>query len=265
MDKTAGIGPSGEFAYHLDYSLPFIAVALHSGHQVRDELLPYMALDSNQRKFEEDAATDLMIKDLNNAVWALESRSVYDLNRTPDMALPLTPEKFWGTRVYKNQPTPEMNQKSLENYESFYKFVENSISSILDRFGFCIVYEIHSYNISRQQANGIESPPVFNLGTELLDTIKWEKAIYLWLEELGNMSLPGIETRVAENEVFDGKAEFCRRICYMDQRILVLPTEISKVYMDEKKGEVYPDVVLSIKNELKNAILSHVKQVKNLI
>ncbi|MCK5349715.1 MAG: hypothetical protein KAJ25_10020, partial [Desulfobacula sp.] len=56
--KIKGTDPLGGFAYHLDFSLPYIAVAVHSGHDVRKELLPFMALDSGQRKFEEDTATD---------------------------------------------------------------------------------------------------------------------------------------------------------------------------------------------------------------
>jgi len=260
IKTIAGKDPLGGFAYHLDFSLPFIAVAIHAGHNVPEELLCHMALDSNQRKFEEDTSTDLMIKDLGNAVWALESRAVYDLNRSRDLTLPLTPERFWGTRVYKTLPIPEMNKKSLRNYDAFYSFMETSINSILDRFGVCIVYDIHSYNISRQQAKGIESPPVFNLGSALLNKSKWGKIIELWLEQLSTIFLPGIKTTVAENHVFSGKAEFCRRFSSMDQRILVLPTEISKVYMDEIKGVVYPDIILSIKKGLQNAILSHIKQ-----
>lgn len=258
-----GTDPLGGFAYHLDFSLPYIAVAIHAGHHVREELLPLMALDSLQRKFEEDTATDLFIKDLGNAVWALESRAVYDLNRSKDMALPLTPAKFWGTRVYKTLPSPEMNQRSLKSHESFYRFIKTCIVSMLDRFGICIVYDIHSYNISRQQAKGIKSPPVFNLGTALLDKSKWKQPIDLWMEQLGGISLPGIKTGVAQNYVFSGKAEFCRRLCGLDDRILVLPTEVSKVYMDEIKGDIYPDVLSAVKNGLQNAILSHVKVLKN--
>ena len=122
-----GTDPLGEFSYHLDFSLPYIAVAIHAGHNVRKELLPLMALNSDMRKFEEDHGTDIMIKGLGNAVWALESRAVYDLNRPKDMALPLTPEQFWNTRLYKTLPTPEMNKKSLGNYESFYKFMKTCI------------------------------------------------------------------------------------------------------------------------------------------
>jgi len=256
-----GIDPLGGFAYHLDFSLPFIATAIHSGHHVRNELLPFMALDSKGRRFEEDTGTDLMIKDLGNAVWALESRAVYDLNRSREITLPLTPERFWGTRVYKSLPTPEMNEKSLINYDSFYRFMETCIATILDRFGVCIIYDIHSYNISRQEEKGIASPPVFNLGTALLDKSKWKREIDSWLEQLGKISLPQIKTSVAENHVFLGKAEFCRRLCNLDDRILVLPTEVSKIYMNEKKGDIYPDVILAVKNGLQNAILSHVKQI----
>ena len=155
-----------------------------------------------------------------------------------------------------------MNQKSLESYDTFYKFMETCIARILDRFGICIIYDIHSYNISRQQAKGIESPPVFNLGTALLDKLKWEKTIESWLEHLGAISLPGIKVSVAENQVFCGKAEFCRRLCSLDDRILVLPTEVSKVYMNEQNGNGYPHVIMALKKELQKAILSHVKLLK---
>ncbi len=260
-----GIDALGGFAYHLDFSLPFIATAIHSGHHVRKELLSFMALDSKGRRFEEDTGTDLMIKGLGNAVWALESRAVYDINRSREIALPLTPERFWGTRVYKTLPTPEMKEKSLKNYDSFYRFMETCIATMLDRFGVCIIYDIHSYNISRQKEKGIASPPVFNLGTALLDKSKWEKAIELWLEQIDTISLPGIKTSAAENYVFSGKAEFCRRLCRLDDRILVLPTEISKVYMDEKKGDVYPEILQAVKNGLQNAILSHINLLKKQI
>lgn len=75
-EKIAGTDPSGGFAYHLDFSLPYIAVAIHAGHKVREEIKPLMALDSDTRKFEEDTGTDLMIQELGNAIWALESRAV---------------------------------------------------------------------------------------------------------------------------------------------------------------------------------------------
>ena len=255
--SVSGTSPSNSFGYHLDFSVPQIAVAIHAGHRVRQELVDRMALLPGQRLFEEDTGTDFMIKNQANAVWGLESRAVYDLNRNPDAALPLTPEKFWGTRVYKRQPLPEMNKRSLDNYHDFYRFMGTLVTHMLELFGYCVVYDIHSYNLTRQQANGFESPPVFNLGTKALNRSKWKLLIESWLENLGAVSLPGIKTSVAENKVFSGKGEFCARLCKWDSRILVLPTEVSKIYMDELSGAIYPGIIKAVKNGLSMAMKSH--------
>ncbi len=161
----SGQDPDGGFAWHMSFDRPQIAVAIHAGHGVRPEILPFMALSQAERLFEEDEATEVMIRGFSNAVWALESRAVYDLNRNEDTALPLTPERFWGTRVYRKIPFPEMNRKSLESHRRFYRHLGILITHLLDRFDQCIVYDIHSYNITRQQAKGFDDPPVFNLGT----------------------------------------------------------------------------------------------------
>lgn len=252
-----GIDPCGGFGYHLDFSIPAIATAIHAGHRVRDELLPLMAISSGQRRFEEDTGTDVMVQGHPNAVWGIESRAVYDLNRPPDMALPLVPEKFWGTRVYQMHPSLEMNQRSLDSHDAFYRFLGTLMTRMLDLFGYCIVYDIHSYNITRQKAKGVKSPPVFNLGTAALDRSRWSLQIDSWLENLRRVSLPGIETTVAENEVFSGQGEFCKTLCQWHPNILVLPTEVSKVYMNEETGEVYPDLLNAVKQGLTMAMASH--------
>jgi N-formylglutamate amidohydrolase len=257
----SGVDPENGFAWQLDLASPCIATAIHAGHDVRDEILPLMALSSNERRFEEDAATDVMISSLGNAVWGLESRAVYDLNRPPDMALPLVPEKFWGTRVYRQQPTARMNQRSMSGYDAFYRFMEACSDTLIDRFGFCVIYDLHSYNITRQQDKGIASPPVFNLGTTLLDRSLWGQAIDDWLKILEEITLPGIITTVAENLVFNGQGEFCRRMTRRDNRILVLPTEVSKVYMDELSGTLYPGQVQALKQELHKAVRTHIAHI----
>ena len=255
----AGHGPDDGFGYDIDLSTPQIAVAIHAGHHVHDELLPMMALSSAQRLFEEDAGTDFMIQGCSNAVWGRDSRAVYDLNRPPDAALPLTPEQFWGVKVYRQPPSPKTNRRNLARHEAFYLFMGTVISCLLERFGQCIVYDIHSYNITRQQDKGFESPPVFNLGTAALDRERWEAPIESWLEALKAIRLPGIETTVAENLVFSGKGELCLRLTRWDPRILVLPTEVSKVYMDELSGALYPKVVRALRTGLQQAMGNHLQ------
>lgn len=254
----SGHDPDGGFACHLNFDRPQIAVAIHAGHRVRQELLPFMALSDAERLFEEDEATEVMIRPFSNAVWALESRAVYDLNRDEDSALPLTPEKFWGTRVYKEVPPPEMNRKSLERHRRFYRHLGTLITHLLDRFDRCVVYDIHSYNITRQQAKGFDDPPVFNLGTRGIDRNRWRQEVDDWLSLLGTIRLPGIPPTVAENQVFMGHGELCRRLTDWDSRILVLPTEVSKVYMDELTGKVYPGVTEALASELTRIMNAHV-------
>lgn len=256
-ERVTGTGPSGGFAYDLDLSVPYVAFAIHAGHKVRSELLPLMALSEDGRLAEEDAATDRIIRDCPSVIWGLDSRTEYDLNRPPDLALPLTPEMFWGTRVYASPPTDAMNRRSLEKYGAFYRFAAAVIKVLLDRFGACVVYDIHSYNIQRQMDKGHPSPPTFNLGTRGIDRVKWEKAVTAWLDRLANITLPGRGTTVAENDVFGGLGEFCRRLNSWDPSILVLPTEISKIYMDEHRGIIDDQVTNALTSKLAAAVGAH--------
>ena len=258
---SEGTDALGGFAFKLDFSVPYIVTAIHAGGRIRDELQTLMCISQKERAYEDDIATDSIIQGLPSTIWGLDSRAEYDLNRPPETALPLTPEMFWGVKVYKEQPTPEMNRQSLEKYTAFYLFVGSCVKIILERFGICVVYDMHSYNIDRQVAKGFESPPVFNLGTEQLDRSKWKAPIDGWLQELRLIEIPGVQTTVAENGVFSGRGEFGRRLTGWDSNILVLPTEISKIYMDEQEGIVYDSIVSSLQKGLQSAITTHVRSI----
>ena len=111
--RLRGEGAGGGFAFDLDLSAPALAVAIHAGHRVREELLPLLQISEQGRLFEEDPATDRMIRGAANAVWGLDSRAEYDLNRSPEHAVPLTAEQFWGVQVYRKAPTRDMVRRSL--------------------------------------------------------------------------------------------------------------------------------------------------------
>jgi hypothetical protein len=255
--RLHGEGAGGGFAFDLDLSTPALAVAIHAGHNVRAELLPLMQIPEKERLFEEDPATDRMIRGNANAIWGLDSRAEYDLNRPVERAVPLTAEQFWGVEVYRKVPTEAMVQRSLEKHEEFYTFIGSCLRVLLERFGFCVVYDIHSYNISRQVEKGIANPPLFNLGTALLDRSRWGSVIDAWLHQLGRIEVTGIRTTVEENRVFSGAGELCRRLTGWDPRILVLPTEIAKVYMDEHTGALHETRIDAIGRGLRRAIAAH--------
>jgi hypothetical protein len=254
-----GRGGLGGFAYTVDPSAPYMATAIHAGGKVRDALLPLMKIGPEERYFEEDPATDTMIQGAASAIWGLDSRSEYDLNRPSTEALPLTPEQFWGVQVYMRQPSQRMNRESLTKYHQFYEFMGSWAASTLAKFGVCLVYDVHAYNITRQIQKGISSPPVFNLGTASIDRRRWAALVENWLVRLKEIEIPGVQTTVAENCVFQGKGELCRRMTQWDPRILVLPTEISKVYMDETKGAIHSKAVEALKKGLERAMREHSK------
>jgi hypothetical protein len=256
--RLQGTSATGGFAFDLDLSIPALVVAIHAGHGVREELLPLMQISEKDRLLEEDPATDRVIRGNANAIWGLDSRAEYDLNRSREQAVPLTAEQFWGVQVYKVPPTDAMQRRSLEKYDAFYRFAGSCIRVLLERFGFCVVYDIHSYNISRQVEKGIENPPLFNLGTALLNRSRWGSQIDAWLHQLGRIEIPGIATTVEENRVFSGAGELCRRLTGWDPRILVLPTEIAKVYMDEREGILNDPLIDCLAHGLHRAITAHI-------
>ncbi len=250
-------GRIGGFAFSLDLSVSYIATAIHAGNHVREELLPLMKIDAEKRYLEEDPETDTMIQNAESAIWSLDSRSEYDLNRPPEDALPLTPEKFWGIRVYKTRPNKEMIRASMAKYNKFYDFLISWIKAVLERFDACIVYDIHSYNVTRQVEKGVSYPPVFNVCTKAINRQYWAGAIDDWLDRLKKISIPEVDTTVAENLVFQGKGELCRRLTQLDPRILVLPTEIAKVYMDEAQGKVHKKVVHALRRGIGQTMVEH--------
>jgi hypothetical protein len=186
-------------------------MAIHAGHNVREELIALMQIPEKERLFEEDPATDRMIQGNANTIWGLDSRAEYDLNRPAEEALPLKPEQFWGVQVYRAALPDDMKRRSLAKHEAFYRFAGSCIRVLLERFGFCVVYDIHSYNISRQVEKGIGNPPLFNLGTALLDRSRWGSRIDAWLHQLAG-SKSGIRTTVEEKQCVHGRGELCRRL-----------------------------------------------------
>ncbi|MBF0200670.1 MAG: N-formylglutamate amidohydrolase [Desulfamplus sp.] len=251
------VNHSRGFAWSLDFASPYIATAIHAGSHVPEQMLPLMKMSRARRLFEEDCATDIMIQGLSNTVWGLDSRAVYDLNRSVDLALPLTPDKFWGATVYKKMPHKDLTRQNLQAHDDYYKFMGSCITFMLEKFDRCIVYDIHSYNTIRQLEKGISNPPVFNLGTALVDRKKWAHEIDLWLDILGQIPLPDMETTVAENHVFQGLGEHCRRLTQWDPRILVLPTEVAKIYMDEMSGNIFTHIVIALQRGICQAVNRH--------
>ncbi|PIE60489.1 MAG: hypothetical protein CSA31_01730 [Desulfobulbus propionicus] len=231
-----------------DYDF-FICTAIHSGHQLREQLAENCLLSESERLFEEDPFTDEIIAPMPISVAALCSRYEFDLNRSPEKCIY---EKAWGKQVWKQPLTARARQLSLQKHALFYRIMGALTAKIESLHGKCLIYDIHSYNYRRVGADA----PTFNIGTHQLNTRRWDRVIDHWVKNLGKIKLSDIDVRSAENEVFSGKGYLATFVCKYHHNSLVLPTEIKKIFMDEDTGKIYPLVLNKLKSELKEAILA---------
>ena len=76
---------------------PLIAIALHDGHSVRNEVRPFLTVSGEDRLREEDPFTAQWTRMAPCAVVATRSRFEVDLNRSPKAAIYRSPDDAWGS------------------------------------------------------------------------------------------------------------------------------------------------------------------------
>ena len=261
-----GKSPHGGVSYRLDPEACYLATAIHAGQAVRPDVLKYVKLSKRDRLYEEDPKTDDFIADLPCRMTILDSRFEYDVNRPSHSAIALKKEWAWGLQVFHNDLPTTVELLSRRKFLEYYLALEAWAEYARDKFGGCVVYDMHSYNIARQVGKGIPDPPVFNLGTgnDSDEFVRWRQrwrpALDDWMSALQSVTIPGVETTVEENRVFKGlgeQARVCRRI---GDNVLCLPTEVSKIYMDEDSLEYFPDRIAALRKQFGTLIPQHAQQ-----
>ena len=239
------------FTLKVDEYVPYICGAVHDGHNFRKELWDLCTHSEYERWYEEDPATAEMIKDLPIVIASLDSRFEYDLNRSPEDAIY---DDAWGKRLWKQPLSDSIKSKSLEKHKNFYKVVDALVSKIQEKFTYCVVYDLHSYNWKRWE----REVPTWNLGTSNIDNNRFGDMVELWRKKLEIIDLPyGIEAVSKINDTFQGNGYFLKHITQNFSNSLVLATEIKKIYCDELQGVIYPEIVDRVRNFLKVAIPEH--------
>ena len=239
------------FTIKIEEYVYYACGAVHNGHQFRQELWDNCLHTEYERWFEEDPETKEMVKSHPIVIAGCDSRFEYDLNRAPETAIY---EDAWGKKLWK-QPLPtEMHEKSLQKHANFYKVVHALISKLEEKFGVCIVYDMHSYNWKRWT----REVPTWNLGTSNVDNDRFGEEIKSWRAILEKTPLPnGIKSSSKINDTFQGNGYFLKYITQNFNNTLVLATEIAKVYCDELKQIMYPEVVAAVEKYLKLELKKH--------
>ena len=236
------------FTLKIEGYVPYVCAAVHDGHQFRQELWENCLHTEYERWYEEDPCTKQMIHSHPIVIAGLDSRFEYDLNRAPDTAVFDT---AWGKQLWK-QPLPEnQKQKSLGKHATFYSVVEALIKKLETLHPKVIVFDMHSYNWQRWD----REVPVWNLGTKNIDNKRFGDIVTDWEKKLGQIQLPnGLVTTTGINDTFQGNGYFLKFITQNFGNTLVLATEISKIYCEERTGVVFPEVVSAVENQLKDLV-----------
>ncbi len=239
---------------------PLLALAIHHGHDVREELEQYLEIDEFTRLREEDPCTGFLAAGSANHLIVDTSRFQTDLNRPPGEALYRTPEQSWGLRVWKKElPQPIVNGL-LKDYDDFYEQLARFMNGLIETCGYLVVYDFHTYNY-RRDAAGKEADPVLNpeinVGTGTLNRDLWAPVIDCFLHLMRGYDYFGRHLDVRENIRFKGG--YLSRWIHgrYPGRACVLAIEVKKIFMDEWSGAV--DIFRL--NELKNAFYTTVPEI----
>ncbi|CAL2103384.1 conserved protein of unknown function [Tenacibaculum sp. 190130A14a] len=239
------------FILKIDNYVPYVCGAVHDGHQFRKELWTNCKHTEYERWYEEDPETKNMVISHPIVIAGLDSRFEYDLNRAPETAIY---EDAWGKQLWHKPLSEEMKERSLQKHADFYKVVHALITKIEEKFGCCVVYDIHSYNWQRWE----REVPVWNLGIANVDNTKYADTIESWRKTLELMPLPnGIQSTSKINDTFQGNGYFLKYITKNFSNTLVLATEIAKVYCDEMNQVNYPEVVSAVEKYLRIELKKH--------
>jgi len=225
---------------------PLVAVALHDGHEVRQEVARLLALPEADRLREEDPHTEEWTALAPTRVVALRSRFEVDLNRPRGEAFYRTPEDAWGLQVWKSPPSEDCIERSLAEHDAFYEEMGRLLREVEARHGRFVVFDLHSYNHRRSGPGGppadAEGNPQVNLGTASMNRELWGPLVERFVRDLRAFDFPGGNLDVRENVKFLGRAmpwfvhgTFPKTGC-------ALAVEVKKFFMDEWTGELDEDL-----------------------
>lgn len=237
---------------------PIVAVAIHDGHAIRDEVSPLLVISEENRRREEDANSSEWTRIAPTRVVGLRSRFEVDLNRPRDRAVYRSADDAWGLDVWKQPPEDELVERSLELYDAFYERMHQILSEIQQRHGWFFVYDFHCYNHRRDGALAEPSPaidnPQINLCTGGMDLERCEPLVRCFEDAIGEFDFP-IGTLDVRRNVRFRATRFSR---WVHENFpgtgTSLGIEVKKFFMNEWTGEVDQDLVTAIGNAFETTV-----------
>ena len=237
---------------------PFVGVALHDGHYLRDDVAELMILPEADRLREEDPFTSEWTSIAPTRIVALASRFQVDLNRPRATAVYRTPEDAWGLSMWRDQLPQEVIDRSLQQYDDFYEAMERILRGAAERYGRFVVFDLHSYGHRRDGPDGphadVDGNPQVNVGTGTMDRARWAPVVDRFINDLRAYPFPTGTLDVRENVKFIGRRfpEWTHQT--FPESACVLALEFKKFFMDEWTGEPDRHLIEEIKKALDSTL-----------
>jgi hypothetical protein len=237
----SGTTELGSARFEFRESASYAGIAVHAGNRIRSDLKGKLKVSAGDRYREEDPGTDRFIEKLPIQVVALDSRFEYDVNRSEEKAIPLTPEMAWGLTVWNGPLTAEEIARSLAKYREFHLLMDLVSTYLVKQAGSsrAFIFDLHSYCYQREKKEPwfVNTKPVINLGTEAISDVVFRESIDDLMLKLRKIRAEGRPVTVAENEVFKG-GYLARRLSGQHyQKLAVFAIEFKKIFMDEWSGQ----------------------------
>jgi hypothetical protein len=233
---------------------PVLGLALHAGHDIRTELLPYLAIDEAARIREEDPYTDYWTLACPHQILPRRSRFEVDLNRPPDEAVCVRPGDCWNLELWNERLPDSLIEHSLAEHAAFYRMLHNVLSGLEEQYGKFVVYDIHSYNYRRQgprdQPADPSTNPEINIGTGTMNRDYWAPVVDRFISDLRSFDFLGRNLDVRENVNFKGRylAQFVHE--NFPETGCAIAIEVKKFFMDEWTGVAFPEQVNAMRDAL---------------
>ena len=251
-----GITELGSTAFKFIKPSFYAGTAIHAGNRIRENLQHVVEVSPADRYREEDPGTKKFIQDFPIQIIALDSRFEYDLNRSGDRAIYLTPDMAWGLKVWKRPLTRHEINTSLAKHREFHQLMDIVTDFLVRHNERAFIFDIHSYCYQREERVPwyIDKQPVINLGTEAISQNIFNESIKKLFYHLSQISVDGRLISVAENEVFKG-GYLARRLCARNNdQLAVFAIEFKKIFMDEWSGEFHHSLFETLVQEFSQAM-----------
>jgi N-formylglutamate deformylase len=236
---------------------PVVATAIHSGHEIRPDLAEWLAISDADRLREEDPLTGLWTSVGDSFIQVFRSRFEVDLNRPRSTAITQNDGENWGLRIWRQSPPEHVIERSLEEYDRFYRELRTFFDALTAEWHSVLVLDLHSYNHRRagpdKPAESLAGNPEINIGTGTMKRERWAQLIECFTAALRNQPFEGRPLDVRENVKFKGRhfPEWLHR--NYPEQVCVLSLEFKKFFMDEWRGTADVAALEELRVALQNA------------